>query len=417
MPPAATNSTLTLIGTIAGWIIGVGIIGSGLWWWYAKSDDRSLLLSKWLLSIPGIIGFIYVIRYLQEKVNGGLDYGAAFFGAGLTAATGLYFAIIWRRNIANLIANPFGSLYDGGSEAIKPQAYYSIAEARRKRGHYAEAIADIRQQLEKFPHDFAGQMLLAEIQVHDLHDLPAAALSIQRICQQPQHTPGNIASALNTLADWQLKYATDPEAAREALEQIMARLPDTEFALLAEQRIAHLASRQQLAEQHDRPRVTVPKGAANIGLMASSAHLAPAAPDQAAHAEKLTLHLKDHPQDTEAREHLAIIYADHYQRLDLATDQLEQLINQPNQPARQVIHWLNLLADLQIRHNCTYETAHQTLTQILERYPSHAAATLARNRLDLLRLELKAKEAPRAIKLGTYEQNIGLKQGSGGGVR
>lgn len=417
MQPVATNPTLTLIGTIAGWVIGIVIVGAGLWYWLAKSDDRPLLITKWLLSIPGFIGFYYVARYLQEKVNGGLDYGAAFFGAGLAASVGLYFAIIWRRNIANLVANPFGALYDGGTEAIKPQAYYSIAEAKRKRGQYAEAIADIRRQLEKFPHDFAGQMLLAEIQVHDLHDLPTAAMSVQRICQQPEHTPGNIASALNTLADWQLKYAADPDAARATLEQLMARLPDTEYALLAEQRIAHLASSKELAERHDRPRVAVPKGAENIGLMSSSAHLAPTAPDQAARAEQLTLHLKEHPQDGEARELLATIYADHYQRLDLATDQLEQLINQPNQPARNVIHWLNLLADLQIRHGCVYETVHQTLSQIIERYPNHAAATLARNRLDLLRLELRGKEAPRSVKLGTYEQNIGLKQGSGGGVR
>jgi tetratricopeptide (TPR) repeat protein len=342
-----------------------------------------------------------------------MDIGAAFYSVISTAACGLYFAIIWRRNIAELIANPFSSLYDGGSEPMKPQAYYSSAEAKRKRGHYAEAVADIRGQLEKFPHDFAGQMLLAEIQAHDLHDLPSAATTIQRICHQPKHTHGNLASALNTLADWHLKYSADPDAARETLEQLMALLPDTEFALLAEQRIAHLASHKQLAEQHDRPRVAIPKGADNIGLMASSAHLAPAPADQTARAEELTAHLQTYPQDTEAREQLAIIYADHYRRLDLAADQLNQLINQPHQPARNVVHWLNLLSDLQVRMGSPYETVAETLTQIIERYPNHAAANLARNRLDLLRLELKARNAPRAIKLGTYEQNIGLKQSPG----
>jgi hypothetical protein len=89
---------------------------------------------------------------------------------------------------------------------------------------------------------------------------------------------------------------------------------------------------------------------------------------------------------------------------------LNQLINQPKQPARNVIHWLNLLADLQIRRGCPYDTVAETLAQIIERYPNHAAATLARNRLDLLRIELKAQATPRSIKLGTYEQNIGLKQ-------
>ena len=222
---------------------------------------------------------------------------------------------------------------------------------------------------------------------------------------------------MNTLADWHLKYSADPEAAREALQQIVMLLPDTEFALLAEQRIGHLASREQLIAAHDRPRVALPQGVQNIGLMQSSAHLAPKATDPAARAAELTDHLKAHPQDTEAREQLAVIYADHYLRLDLAADQLSQLINQENQPPARGIRWLNLLADLQVRHGCQYDTVYQTLSQIIERYPNHAAADVARNRLDLLRLELKSKEAPRSIKLGTYEQNIGLKQGSGGGVR
>jgi hypothetical protein len=104
-----------------------------------------------------------------------------------------------------------------------------------------------------------------------------------------------------------------------------------------------------------------------------------------------------------------VIYADHFQRLDLAADQLQQLIDQPNQPAKQVVHWLNLLADLQVRHSAAYDTIAQTLSQIIERYPNQAAADVARNRLDLLKLELKAKETKQPVKMGTYEQNIGLK--------
>lgn len=414
MQSIATESPLVLAGKIAGWIICIVIIGAGLFWWYRKTDDRPLLLIKWLASIPGIIGFIYLTRYLEDKVSGGLDYGAAFFGAALTALVGLYFAIIWRKDIAMIVANPIGSLYDGGTEEAPPQAFYSGAEAKRKRGYYAEAIAIIRKELDKFPTDFTGQMLLAEIQAENLNDLPAAALIIQRICQQPKHAPRNIAYALNTMADWQLKYSQDPDAAREALQQVITLLPDSELALLAEQRIGHLATRAQLTAAHDRPRIPVPHGVQNVGLLQSSAHLAPPPPDQPLRAEELVKHLQEHPQDTDAREQLAIIYADHYQRLDLAADQLSQLINQPNQPARNVIRWLNLLADLQVRHGCQYDSVAQTLAQIIERFPDHGAADLARNRLDLLRLELKAKTASPSVKLGTYEQNIGLKQGSRG---
>jgi len=52
----------------------------------------------------------------------------------------------------------------------------------------------------------------------------------------------------------------------------------------------------------------------------------------------------------------------------------------------------------------------QTLAQIIEHYPNQAAADVARNRMDLLKLELKAKTLTRSVKLGDYEQNIGLKQ-------
>ena len=103
-------------------------------------------------------------------------------------------------------------------------------------------------------------------------------------------------------------------------------------------------------------------------------------------------HLEQHPLDTEAREKLAIIYADHYERLDLAADQLEQLIAHPYQPAKNVVHWLNLLADLQMRHSGNYETVRQTVQRIIELYPDTAAAQAARNRVDYLKLELKGKQ-------------------------
>src|SRR6185369_5276674 len=120
-------------------------------------------------------------------------------------------------------------------------------------------------------------------------------------------------------------------------------------------------------------------------------------------------HLEQHPLDTDAREKLAILYVDHYQRLDLARDQLEQMINQPAQPARLIAHWLNLLADLEIRSGCDYDTVSQTVQRVVDLDPESPAANVARNRLAKVRLELKSKEEKQPVKLGTYEQNIGLK--------
>lgn len=407
-PAVTTRSVWDIMLSLGSLATVLALIGWVLWRWLKKSDDPGGLLVKWVVSAVILSVLIFVVAPI---VAGG-GYGGAFIGIPATAVCGLALAIVWRRSIANLVANPVGALYDGGSAEVDPQAYYSIAEAKRKRGHYNEAIAEIRKQLEKFPTDYTGQLLLAEIQAENLNDLPGAELTIQRFCNQPGHAPRNIAFALNTLADWHLKYDLDAEAAKQDLQQVVERLPDSEFALLAQQRIGHLAHPEYLLSTHNRPPVHLPHGIQNIGLLQSSAHLTPASGDPAGQAQEYVQHLAQHPQDTEAREKLAIIYADHFQRLDLAADQLQQMIDQANQPARQVVHWLNLLADLQIRHGVGYEATAQTLNQIIERYPNQAAAGIARNRLDLLKLELKAKATKEPVKMGNYEQNIGLKYGN-----
>ncbi len=165
-----------------------------------------------------------------------------------------------------------------------------------------------------------------------------------------------------------------------------------------------------LLAPEDRKKFIVTEGVKHLGLVKDHPSFRPAEKDPGQQAAEYVKHLEEHPHDTEAREQLAVIYADYYGRLDLATDQFEQMISQPNQPGRLVVHWLNLLADLQIRSGADYETARQTLQRIVDRDPNLASAEIARNRLALLRLELKAKEKSQAVKLGSYEQNIGLKQ-------
>ena len=106
-------------------------------------------------------------------------------------------------------------------------------------------------------------------------------------------------------------------------------------------------------------------------------------------------HLEQHPHDTEAREKLAIIYARHYQAAGLGDAGIGAIDQQPNQPAKRVAHWLNLLADLQINGGADYETVRATLEKIVERFPDLPVAEIARNRLGRLKLEIKGqKETP-----------------------
>jgi tetratricopeptide (TPR) repeat protein len=336
---------------------------------------------------------------------------SAVVGIIAAFAFALVLTVIWRHNIANLIAKPFSNLYDGGSVEPIPHPAYSVAQSNQKRGRYLEAVAEIRKQLDRFPTDVEGQLLLAQIQAEDLKDLPAAELTIQHFCEQPGHAPPNITFALYSLADWHLKIGQDREAARSDLEKIIELLPDTEFALGAAHRIAHLGSAEMILAPNERKKFAVTEGVQSLGLLRSQKHLLPAEPDLEQEAAECVKHLEQHPLDTEARERLAVIYADHYGRLDLATNELEQMIEQPKQPARLVVHWLNLLADLQIRSGAGFEAAQQTLQRIVDRNPNVAAAEIARHRLALLRLEMKSKEKSQGVKLGSYEQDIGLKRG------
>jgi hypothetical protein len=185
------------------------------------------------------------------------------------------------------------------------------------------------------------------------------------------------------------------------------------LALQAAQRIAHLSgTEKQLRVAQDRKPVFLPEGVKNIGLLNSSKHLMPAETHPKKLAADFVKHLERHPHDMEAREKLAIIYARHYKRLDLATLELEQLIAEPNQPTKHVAHWLNLLADLQIHGGADYDTVCATLEKIVKRFPNLPAAEIARSRLGRLKLELKGQQETPTVKLGVYEQNIGLKYGS-----
>ena len=360
---------------------------------------------KWVATAVTLVVIVKVIGPMVT--GGGMD---AIVGLPLIGACAIAMIVVWRRAIGDLIAKPFADLYNGGSAELDARPMYSTAQALHKKGKYQEAVLAIHQQLERFPTDVEGQLLLAQIHAEGLKDLPAAELTIQRFCDQPGHAPQNVAFALYSMADWHLKVAQDGEAAQRNLQKIMELFPESEFAVGAAHRIAHLGSTEMLLAPHERKKFIVAEGPQNLGLTRGRGRLEPVEPDPEKLAAECVKHLEQHPLDTEARERLAVIYADHYGRLDMATAELEQMIEQPNQLGRLVVHWLNVLADLQVRNGAGFEAVQQTLQRIIDRDPKAAAAEIARNRLGLLKLELKSKEKSQAVKLGSYEQNIGLKR-------
>jgi tetratricopeptide (TPR) repeat protein len=397
------STTYKIVEGMVGLAVILGVIGWGFFRTLKRSYDPAKMLFKLAITVPLVIAcFIGAIEL-------------SFLGPLVMIILGVSLSVVWVPHIGEWLCKPLTNLFDGGNEEPELKPYYSIAISKRKQGKFLEAVMEIRRQLARFPNDFEGVMLLAGIQAEDLKDLASAEITLNHFCDQPHPPPKQVAAAMNHLADWQLKLAQDADSARTALEKIVARFPDTELALLAAQRIAHLGGAEKLLlAAHDRQPMAVPEGPKSFGLRQASEPLRPAEMDP----EKLTAdyvkHLEQHPLDTEIREKLAILYADHYQRLDLATGELEQLIEMPNQPPKRVAHWLNLLADLQVRHGADYATVRQTLEKIVERFPDWAAAEMARVRLNRLKLEFKGHAQSPAVKLGVYEQNLGLKRGRPG---
>ncbi|MEY4385134.1 MAG: hypothetical protein RLY20_417 [Verrucomicrobiota bacterium] len=311
------------------------------------------------------------------------------------------------RALGDRAVTPFVGVIDGSNEPVEHRPLYSTAEARRKQGHYREAREIVRFQLLKFPNDYQGQMLLAEIEAKDLNDLAAAEVVIQRLVAQKVHKPAAIFSALCTLADWQLKYARDSDAAARCFEQVAAMYPGTEWAVRAAQRIAHLPTNAMLGDDSFQ-RVNLPHLTADAGLAGDVVMLAPEH-DYTAEAARLVKQLEDFPLDWEAREQLALIYARDYQRLDLAEAQLEELLQFPNQPPKQLVRWLNMLADFNVKCGGSYEAAHAALQRIVDLNPKAGAASVAQNRIARLKLEFKGQEKSQAVTLGSYEDDLGLK--------
>lgn len=393
------NHTLEIIRGICLIVSFSLLLGVVLLRWYQKTDEnRAWLVCKWLVTV--LVGYIYVKGFAA----GPFVIVFALVSAGLLI-------VLWAGPIAGFFGNQLGNLYDGGTEPPEPKPFYSVARGLMTHGRYPQAVEEVRKQLETFPNDYEGQLLLAEIQARHLNDLAAAEATIQALAEQPGQSPSNVAAALTALADWQMKLARDREAARRSLNQIISLFPNSEFSNRAAQRVAHLGDAELYRLPTERQKYPVPEGIKNFGLVKESGLIQPREVFPEAQAAEYVKHLEQHPQDTEVREKLALLYAENYQRLDLAVGQLEDLLAQPNQPVRQVIHWLNLMADWQIRFASDYEAAKQPLQRIMDRFPDTAAAEMARNRMELLRLEVKAKGKSQAVKLGSYEQNIGLKMG------
>lgn len=388
-----------------------GVAGYFFWRALDRSESPSMLIVRWAITL------VCAVLLIGMGVMVGLDNQlGAFVVPGLCAVGGILTSLIWGSSIGNAMAGFFTSALDGGFDPPDRVPVYTVARVKRNRGDYHGALHAIQEQLEEFPGDFTGQMLIADIQAHDLNDLAAAEMTVERILGSPEVTPGEIGSALAQLADWQMALGAGPEVVGATFQRIVDLLPGSPSALTAAQRIAHLHSAPPAeVDASAGPKIfAVPAGPRRLGLPGRAG--APAVVEEpGARAEALVAQLEQHPLDMEAREQLAILYAGHFHRTDMACEQLEQLIQIPGQPAAAVVRWLNLMADILLQQGRDPVAAAAVLQRIVDEFPGQPLAAQARQRLELFQIQAKHLDPAQDFKLTEGPRNLGLRNSAASG--
>ncbi len=350
------------------WTVGLAAFGWFIWWRMHRSEaGTGVIITK--LLVTGVLVFALVRHVAPLALSG---FGA-IVGVPLMAAILLMLSIMWRHEILGVVADPLGDMIDGGKEQIKPQPFYAHAEAKRMAGDIPGAIAAVREQLEKFPDDFDGRMRLAMLLAEDSEDFPGALAVIEEALLLKGLAPGQIAYALNTAADWHLKFGRDSESARLALERITTLLAGTNASLHAEQRLANHATPEMLAHEDDHRPIAIPEFDRKLGLRRKK-FLAPEKSDINAEERRLRDRLAKNANDWSAREELARLYVEQFEFFERGLEELEILITRPGQPPREVVRWLHQKADWQVKMFNDVAGGRATLKRIQELFPNSAAA-------------------------------------------
>ncbi len=286
---------------------------------------------------------------------------------------------------ASIILVPLAGYAPGILAPRKLPPMYARAIARMKFGKYTEAEWEIIRELEKSEDDFEGWMMLADLYANHFNDLKEAEQTVLEICDHPKTTPSDLSVALHRLADWQLKLAEDPQAARRSLQVICDRLPGTHLARMAQLRMRQLPlSAADLRDQHSARPIPLPA----LGDSLDAAPAAPPGSDRkhaAAEADECIQRLRQDPNNPAVRERLARLLAERLDQPETAIEQVLLLLNLPDQPDTKRAEWLGLIAAWNLKYRNDVDTARITLERILAEFPHSAQAIAAERRLRLLR--------------------------------
>ncbi|MGA2175239.1 MAG: tetratricopeptide repeat protein [Verrucomicrobiota bacterium] len=259
---------------------------------------------------------------------------------------------------------------------------------------HREAELAVIEELEQWEDDFNGWLMLAELYANHFDDLAGADRVIRDTCAQASTSASEVCVAFNRLADWHLNLADDPVAAREALEEICRRFPETHMGRMARQRINQLpASREELIAQRTPKPIRLPALGSTLdhpaGVPASRSERREAAD----RANECVQKLQKNPDDMAVREELARILAERLDKAGAAIEQIELLLNMPEASASQAARWMGLVAAWQIKYQGDVQKGRETMERLVRLYPQSTEAFGAQRRLALMELEAKIRAA------------------------
>ena len=274
-----------------------------------------------------------------------------------------------------------------------PLPTYTRAVAKMKFGKYSEAETVIIEELEKSETDFDGWMMLADLYANHFHDVSEAERTICELCDEPDTTLSQVSIALHRLADWQLKLRGDPAAARRVLEEICKRMPGSHLDKMARLRISQLpATSAELSARQKAKTVHLPAVNENLHETADRSALKLNPEEALARANRCVEMLKSDPNDVTVREELAGIFAEQLGQVDLAIEQIELLIEMPEQPAAKIAQSLSLLAAWQIKYRGDQKAARKLLERLVQEHPQSPQAFAAQRRISLMDMEQKIRK-------------------------
>ena len=372
------------VKVIVKWTVTVAIVAFGVYATLWSNDGGSLLVVFIFLLLPGSV----------------------------------IMTLWWTPEISEWMASPITNALTGDSRISYNKPEYGVANARRNRGQYVEAVEAVDEELAKHPGNLDGLMLKASIQAENLGDLEAATETVQEAIEGEEQLSYRLPVALNKMADWQLAVAGDPDAARRTLRQIREALPESQAAQFAAQRLASLDSSEEteaaVVDFNESYQKLVEESAAKDDFT-SPLELPKAieSNQQQAGEKALAACLRRvalHPDSVSNREELAALYHDHANQPPKAAEQYDHLLALPGTAIHQKTAWLNKIADIQVKSGESHETVRATLERVIALDPKAAPAARAQQRISYLNIELRgANLKTTKLQLGNYEEDIGLK--------